>query len=195
MRRRTLLNASNDGFDPTTRRKKIGGYEVVDLGLASGLLWATCNVGATKETEYGDYYKYGKGSQKYNYGDDTYEGTEDPLDLSVDTAAQVMGYEWRMPTQAELQDLIYGTNYSWATINGVKGGKFTSKTNPNAYVFFPAAGEYRAGSILYVGTDVYLWSSSSCGVNSARYMYSYNNNNGVNCEARSCGLSVRGVYE
>jgi hypothetical protein len=38
-------------------------YEYVDLGLPSGTLWAKCNVGASVETDYGNYYKYGKGAE------------------------------------------------------------------------------------------------------------------------------------
>lgn len=34
-------------------------YKYVDLGLPSGLKWAQCNVGAEKETEYGDYFMWG----------------------------------------------------------------------------------------------------------------------------------------
>ena len=75
----------NDG------RKMIGNYEVVDLGLSNGLLFATCNVGANTETGYGNYYMYGKGSRTYNSSDDYYTGTEDPLKSSADTATQVMG--------------------------------------------------------------------------------------------------------
>jgi hypothetical protein len=140
MRRRILLYASSGiDIDPTTGRGTIGNYEVVDLGLSNGLLFATCNVGANTETDYGDYYKYGKGSQKYNYGDSMYEGMESPLASSADTATQVMGSGWRMPTKDELQDLIDKTNYKWVNNfngSGINGGKFTNKTNSNAYVFF-----------------------------------------------------------
>jgi hypothetical protein len=69
MRRRTLLS-SNGGIDPITGRGTIGDYEVVDLGLSNGLLFATCNVGANTETGYGNYYKYGYGSQTYSYDPD-----------------------------------------------------------------------------------------------------------------------------
>lgn len=42
------------------------GHDYVDLGLPSGTLWATMNVGASSETEYGNYYKYGLGASQYD---------------------------------------------------------------------------------------------------------------------------------
>ena len=39
--------------------EQIKEYEYVDLGLPSGLKWANMNLGATSETDYGDYYMWG----------------------------------------------------------------------------------------------------------------------------------------
>ena len=145
------------------------GYSCVDLGLTSGTLWATMNVGATSETDYGSYfqwgdtldkrdadcswesYKYCKGTEnsltKYN---NTTEYGENPdnkrtLDLVDDAARVHMGGDWRMPTTALMEELISETNNMSATVNGVNGWKFTSKTDPNKYIFIPASG-YRLGS-------------------------------------------------
>ena len=86
------------------------GHEYVDLGLPSGTKWATMNVGASSETDYGNYYQYGKGAAQYaaTSGDSNYSGTEDPLDSSVDTAVQVWGGQWHMPTIAQIEELIEG---------------------------------------------------------------------------------------
>ena len=194
MRRRELLNTSSGGIDPTTGRGTIGDYEVVDLGLSNGLLFATCNVGANSETGYGNYYMYGKGSRAYHTFDSVYTGTENPLASSADTATQVMGSGWRMPTKDEIQDLINKTNYSWTTINGIKGGKFTSKTNPNAYVFFPAAGDYYDGSLNGNGSYGGVWSSMPQGSDSAYYLNFYSGDKSVYGSDRGSGLSVRGVH-
>ena len=35
-----------------------GGHEYVDLGLPSGTLWATCNVGAANSEDSDGYFKY-----------------------------------------------------------------------------------------------------------------------------------------
>lgn len=70
----------------TESAKTIGGYEYADLGLPSGLLWAKCNVGATKETECGNYYKYGAGATAGATDTSFYTGTETQLSTIVDTA-------------------------------------------------------------------------------------------------------------
>lgn len=171
------------------------GHEYVDLGLPSGTLWATMNVGASSETDYGNYYQYGKGAAQYSAtsGDSNYSGTEDPLDSSVDTAVQVWGGSWHMPTRAQMQELTANTTYEWTTINGVNGGKFTA-TNGN-YVFFPAAGFWRNGSHYNVGNNGFYWGSSPFGSNNAYYLDFYGGDNDVYYYGREYGYSVRGVLD
>ena len=62
-------DSDDDGGDGTYT---IAGYTFVDLGLPSGLIWATKNLGATTETEYGYYYAWGETSTKTDYSWDTY---------------------------------------------------------------------------------------------------------------------------
>ncbi len=58
-------------------KEVVSGYEnghaYVDLGLPSGTLWATCNIGANRPEEYGNYYAWGETSTKRNYCWDTYK--------------------------------------------------------------------------------------------------------------------------
>lgn len=120
---------------------KCNGREYVDLGLPSGTLWATMNVGANSETDYGNYYMYGMGSKTYDSTDTSYTGTEDPLAASADTAAQEWGGDWHMPTEAQMEELIANTTYQFVTDyegSGINGGLFTAQ-NGNS-IFFPAAG-------------------------------------------------------
>lgn len=142
-------------------------HPYVDLGLPSGTLWATYNVGATKPEQYADYgdffawgdvvpdrdftwysYKYGKaqlqwdlyGLTKYNF-EGGYPSSIDRLStlLPEDDAATVSwGVYWRMPTSEELRELIENCEYSWIEVDGVYGAKFTGP-NGNS-VFFPASG-------------------------------------------------------
>ena len=167
------------------------GHTYIDLGLPSGTLWATMNVGANSETDYGNYYMYGMGSKTYNSTDTSYDGTENPLDLSKDTANVVWGGDWHMPTQAQIEELIANTTYEWATINGVNGGKFTA-TNGN-YVFFPAAGYWNNGSSDVVGSGGWYWSSSPEGGNTAYDLSFGDDGNGVFGGNREQGYSVRPV--
>lgn len=143
----------------------IGSHNYVDLGLPSGLLWATCNVGATLPEEYGDRYAWGEIQPKdiysgynYKYSDGTnygynaqltkyctnseygYQGFVDGLTvlLPEDDAATVnWGVDWRTPTNEEWQELYQNTSYIWTTQSDVYGMLFTS-SNGNS-LFLPAS--------------------------------------------------------
>lgn len=174
----------------------IDGHEYVDLGLPSGTLWATMNVGAENVTDYGNYYQYGKGSAQYaaTSGDSNYSGTEDPLDSSVDTAVQVWGGSWHMPTRAQMQELIDNTTYQWVTDykgSGINGGTFTA-TN-GAVLFLPAAGYWYNGSQSNVGNSGIYWGSSPNGSLYAYYLSFNNGSKGVGNISRKYGYSVRPV--
>lgn len=162
--------------DPNT-----GNHEYVDLGLS--VKWATCNVGATKPEEYGDYFAWGETQPKDYYDWSTYKwcngskntqtkyntnssyGTVDnktQLELSDDAARANWGGSWRMPTSAEQDELRNNCTWTWTTQNGVYGYKVTSKKSgyTNKSIFLPAAG-YRGGSsLLSAGSYGYYWSSS-----------------------------------
>lgn len=171
-------------------------HEYVDLGLPSGTLWATMNVGATSETEYGNYYMYGMGDKTYDRTDTPYAGMEDPLDLSKDTAHQVMGGEWHMPTEAQIQELRANTTYTQVTDykdSGINGGLFTAQ-NGNS-IFFPNAGRYYFGNQQDVGSKGYYRGSSPFGSDSAYDLNfdQYNTNRGTGY--RDIGFSVRGVID
>ena len=158
----------------------------VDLGLTSGTLWATMNVGASSETDYGSYFQWGETVDKrnsdcswstYKYGDgfngtltkyctNSEYGTVDnklTLDLEDDAARVNMGGDWKMPTHALIEELVAETDSEWVTgYNGtnINGMKFTSKTDKSKYIFIPASG-YREGSSFYIRDyNAYVWSSS-----------------------------------
>ena len=148
-----------------------GTHEYVDLGLPSGLLWATCNVGATNPEDYGYYFAWGETQPKsdyswstYQYGDGStftkYTGSDGLTTLlpEDDAATANWGSGWRMPTQAEWQELLNYTTHIWTTQNGVTGRLFTA-TNGNS-LFLPAAGVRYGTSLGNAGTYGYYWSSS-----------------------------------
>lgn len=157
------------------------GHEYVDLGLPSGLKWATCNVGATTPEEYGDYfawgevepketyswsnYKYGtnydqltKYCNNSSYGKDGFTDTKTVLDPEDDAAIANWGGAWRMPTKAEQQELINDCKWTWTTQNGVNGYNVTGP-NGNS-IFLPAAGYMHEGMLYRAGSDGLYWSSS-----------------------------------
>ena len=138
----------------------LNGHDWVDLGLPSGLRWATCNVGASSPTDYGNYYAWGEITTKTTYNSSTYTYTGNPTTLPSDRDAATAnwGSGWRMPTYDELKELKSSCTVTWTTQNGVNGHLFT-RPNGNS-VFLPAAG-YRIDSELNnAGSYGYYWSSS-----------------------------------
>lgn len=159
--------------------KKIITHEYVDLGLS--VKWATCNVGAAKPEDYGDYFAWGETEPKSTYDWSTYKwclgshntltkycklseyGTIDNktiLDLSDDAARVNWGGSWRMPTYAELEELRENCSWTWVCQNGVYGYRVTSKKPGYTHksIFLPAAG-YRSGSS-HAGSYGYYRSST-----------------------------------
>ena len=162
-------------------------HEYVDLGLPSGTLWATCNIGANSPEEYGDYfawgetegynsgktyfdwgtYKWCKGSNttmtKYcnngNWGSEGFTDELTELELEDDAAYVNWGPAWCMPSIDQFDELISSSNTTteWTTENGVNGRKITSKTNGNS-IFLPAAGVRSQSSLDYVGLHSNYWS-------------------------------------
>ena len=172
-------------------------YDYVDLGLPSGTKWATKNVGACDITDYGNYYMYGMGTKAYDSTDTPYAGTENPLALSADTAAQVLGGEWHTPTLTQFTELINNTTYQWVTDyqgSGINGGLFTSKNNINS-VFFPAAGVIDGEGLKFESSRFYLWSSTPYNNKYCYYFYGYETNKGVNYVAPNNGFQIRAVAD
>ena len=119
------------------------------------------NVGASSETDYGIYYMYGKGATQYNSSDTAYTGSENPLDLSVDTARQVWGGAWHIPTAAQYMELIENTTYQWVTDykdSSKNGGLFTAQ-NGNT-LFIPAAGSYNVDTLEHINECGQIQSST-----------------------------------
>ncbi len=146
-------------------------HKCVDLGLPSGLLWATCNIGAKEPWERGIYFSWGNADgyaygSGYDFSETEYATTPGaslivsiPVDAGYDAARANFGGSWRMPTKEEFQELCSNCTSVWTTQNGVNGRLFTSKINGNS-VFFPAAGFYYCTSLDYEGVYGYYWSSS-----------------------------------
>ncbi|MDY4850393.1 MAG: hypothetical protein SO182_04045 [Paludibacteraceae bacterium] len=150
------------------------GHEYVDLGLPSGLKWATCNVGATTPEAYGNYYAWGEIAPKETYSWDTYNFTADggttftkynatdgktTLDPDDDVAATDWGGNWRMPTDDEWKELIDSCTQTWTTLNGINGYEIKSKINGNS-IFLPATGFRSDEALNYDGSSGVYWSST-----------------------------------
>ena len=190
------------------------GHEYVDLGLPSGTKWATCNIGATKPEEYGNYYAWGETEPKTTYNWSTYKWCNGSSDTQTkyctsssygivdnkttlepeDDAAHVnWGGAWRMPTDAEWTELRTNCTWTWTTKNGVNGYEVKG-TNGNS-IFLPAAGYRVSDDSYYAGSNGFYW-SSSLGTGYpyyAWYVNFYSGNVGGDNYNRYYGRSVRPV--
>lgn len=187
----------------------INGYDYIDLGLPSGLKWATCNVGANNPEDYGNYYAWGETETKSIYHDTTmtyrlsisellsqgYIDGNNKLTSQHDAAAANWGGSWRMPTEDEIKELIDECTWTWTTQNGVNGRKVTG---PNGnHIFLPAAGSRYGSSLEYAGENGLYWSSTPYGSDSgSAYDLNFGSSDQcVNWYGRYYGLSVRPVAE
>ena len=196
-------------------------YEFVDLGLPSGTLWATCNVGANSPEEYGDYFAWGetigyKGGKttftwdNYKYSNGTYTsltkyctkssyGTVDnktELEPEDDAATANWGNDWQMPSKEQLEELCNSsyTTTTWTTQNGVNGRLITSKSNGKS-VFLPAPGGRYTSGLDYAGSEGYYWSRSlyTDYPQAAYELDVIRSWIGLDSEGRSYGYSIRPV--
>lgn len=185
--------------------------QAVDLGLS--VKWASCNLGAAKETEYGDYYAWGETKPKASYTSSnsvTYgvsnsllrsQGIIDSnnnLTADYDAAAKSLDGSWRMPTYNEFSELKSNCTWTWTSISGVNGYKVTG---PNGnYIFLPAAGCRYGGELSDAGSNGGYWSSlADYGHSYCYYAYGLNFSSGyagISFNYDCCyGLSVRPVSE
>ncbi len=120
--------------------------QAIDLGLPSGIKWASCNVGASKTTEYGLFFAWGETISKRKFTEENYQHfyqgnyihLKDISNTQYDVAKANWGGTWRMPTKDDFMELLKNCHYQWTTKHGVKGGLFTGP-NGNS-IFLPASG-------------------------------------------------------
>lgn len=143
---------------------------VVDLGLSSGIYWAISNLGASVPSAAGSFYAWGETSSKtsfswsnYLYWNGStvtkYADRYEVLQSSDDAATSSLGTGWRMPTEEDFEELERNCNVSIATVDGVRGVKYTSKKDSSKYIFFPFTG-INDGGIQNAAT-VNLWTSEN----------------------------------
>lgn len=163
--------------------KTPNGVVAVDLGLSSGTLWANRNIGALSNEAYGDYFAWGE-TEGYNSGKtcfywDTYKwcngsnstmtkychdssygysgftDNKSILDPEDDAAYVNWGSKWRMPTDAQLNELKENCTWVWKTVNDIKGYKVIGP-NGNS-IFLPTAG-YRDDKLRNAASEGDYWS-------------------------------------
>lgn len=189
----------------------------VDLGLPSGTLWATCNLGATLPLEAGNHYAWGELSTKnqvYNwttyrycnrssntltkycsnssYGNNGFTDALNTLEASDDAATANWGSVWRMPTNTEFDELNTNCTVIWTTQNGMPGNMYVGP-NGNS-IFLPCAEPYNENDMVNPNV-AYYWSSSLCTnrPTGAWGLVGDYENSSLVVISRSWGLAVRPV--
>ena len=157
---------NNKKGEVNVKNNVANGHEYVDLGLPSGTLWATCNVGADKPENFGDYFAWGETTTKKTYNVDNYKyakgtreaprltkycydsnkgdnGFTDTLTFLLpcdDAATTNWGDGWYTPSKEQWEELKNNTTSTWTTRNKVNGRLFTAKNGQS--LFLPATGLY-----------------------------------------------------
>ena len=180
------------------------GHDWVDLGLS--VKWATCNIGATKQEEFGDYFAWGEVYPKETYTWSNYQhggiapsaltkytldymystirDGKSVLDACDDAAVINWGGKWRMPSSSELYEL---TSCTWTLtkINGVDGFLVTAKNGNNIFIPFTQ------------GSSGRYWSNTLSGASydqlKANCLYFDSNNRRAEGYDRATGLTIRPV--
>ena len=180
---------------------------LINLGLPSGTKWACCNVDTDypenqKPENYGGYYASGETETKTLYDAQSYQHYNggfqilgsDIAGTEYDVAHVKWGGSWVIPSKEQQEELVENCTYEWTTMNGVKGGKFTSKIN-GCTIFLPAAGLRRGGGLYVDGSYGYYWLSTQNPMNSARaYSFIFSLNSAYwSVDDRYLGHTVRPV--
>ena len=133
----------NKSETPKDTKIEITSGTEIDLGLPSGNIWASCNVGADSPEKYGDHFAWGEVEKKDSFPRKGYKhlGTLIGNDISgteYDVATKVLGDAWKMPNQNDFKELVDNCKWEWITYNGANGFKLTGP-NGNS-IFLPATG-------------------------------------------------------
>lgn len=155
--------------EPETPEDPYNGHEYVDMGFQSGVKWATCNVGATLPTDYGEHYAWGDLETKevYSWREGCFTYGKELDDISgnpeYDVATVKWGEKWRMPRLQDMYELVTQCDWIWAG----NGFNVVSKINGN-HIFLPAAGYMneevalttQKEGVLDQGTWGYYWTTT-----------------------------------
>ena len=161
-------------------------HQYVDLGLS--VKWATCNIGADKPEDHGDYFSWGETENKRINNWDTYRFSEgfkhaitkycsnsqygwhervdslSALEPEDDVAHVKWGGNWRIPTKAEIKELLENCTWTCTTRNDINGYLVTGKKPgyTDNSIFIPVTGTYDDGKLFGSRDHGYYW-SRDCG--------------------------------
>ena len=190
---KTLEEIIDDGIS-------INGYEYVDLGLPSGLKWATHNVGAAAPHESGDYFAWGEINTKAEFTEmncTSYGLNMQDIagDSQYDAARANWGATWKVPSKKDFEELMNECTWEWMVING-KGCKKVTGPNGN-YIILPITG-YQYGTSFYMEDFGYYWTSTPISTYeqfSYDFFFDEEYNLSMGFDERCYGQAIRPVSE
>lgn len=185
---------------------EINGHKFVDLGLPSGLKWATCNVGAAGPEYNGEFFAWGETESRKEFTDKSYSHfrgfMQGYTDLGnnigaskYDAATKKWGGTWRLPTIDDFDELLNNCVWEMTVVDNRNGYKITGKTGNS--IFLPVAG-YRNGKTHYCeGKNGHYWSASPDDTHTgcAFYLYLTGENKRVSWGSRGYGRCIRPVAD
>ncbi len=189
------------------------GFTYIDLGLPSGRLWSTENLGAGVPGDPGYYFAWGEVSGKSEYTKNTYKygstsmtkynGTDGLVELSgEDEAATVLrGEYWQIPTVDDFTELKDNCTWVWgsktSSLGWVTYGYTITGKNGNS-IFLPAVGYFKNSLTDGVGSDGHYWTRNLYHENNTRaYKFYFNKTSSTNeiADDRYLGMPIRPVIE
>lgn len=192
----------------------INGHDYVDLGLSSGTLWATNNIGANTPAGYGNYFAWAETKSKKVYSKENcttyntrmyFDGL--PSNIKSDTIRAMLriidnpkydaaranwGEGWQLPSSADFAELNKECIWQYMTIDGHNGYKITG---PNGnLVFLPMAGYIEETYKSQVGTGGFYWTGDFCDdTRSIMFDFHKSSHDGIIWSNRQNGKSIRPV--
>lgn len=130
-------------------------HQAIDLGLPSGTLWASCNIGAEEPESFAsEYYAWGEIDEfKSGSNNSVFLGNISGTDYDV--AHVKWGGDWKMPTLEQFQELLNCCKSEWIKDKKgslkVRGRKFTG---PNGNCIFLSANGYENSVDRYGLTEI-----------------------------------------
>ena len=145
----------------------------VDLfGSKYPIYWSSVNFGAKTPEGFGSFVSWGEVDPKSSYSWASYlvplsswcgtdkDELKDVEDISGDAAYDPVtakwGDGWRMPTVAEVDDLIYNAEWTWTSSEGVYGYKVSYSASGKS-IFLPVGGYYDAETHAHEGAKGRYW--------------------------------------
>lgn len=197
----------------------------VDLGLPSGTIWSSCNVGAKSAYDVGLYFAWGDLQIKDKYTWENYRyflgyikddfhtlprlskyvshsrlGIVDDksyLEPSDDPATQFMGQQWCTPSHEQSDEIWRYCKISKVEEKGISGYRVIG---PNGNSLFFANSGYLRGDKKLSPESPYLWLNRAnfCGWENATcflFVKNYGGNIATTSPDRFCGLPIRPVLK